>query len=200
MGDDENIDKDTVLSFGDEWLEYNNFSDEDIFVAGNEYFDIVPETIYTGKYVLDVGCGTGRWSKYLSKKASKIEAIDPSESVLSAAALLQDDDHVRISQASAGDIPFPDNTFDLVISLGVLHHIPDTQAAMQNCIDKLKPGGHFLVYLYYSHDNRGAFFKSLFKISNKIRNIISSFPFPLKKFTCDLLAFLFYLPLKSYVD
>jgi ubiquinone/menaquinone biosynthesis C-methylase UbiE len=194
-GDDENIDNDTVRSFGDEWLAYNNFSDEDILVAGNEYFDIVPENIYTGKYVLDVGCGTGRWSKYLSKKASEIEAIDPSEAVLSAAALLQDDDHVRISQASAGDIPFSDNTFDLVISLGVLHHIPDTQAAMQNCIDKLKPGGHFLVYLYYSHDNRGAFFKSLFKISNKIRNIISSFPFPLKKFTCDLLAFLFYLPL-----
>ena len=191
---DENIDKETVRSFGDEWLQFSEFSDEDIRVAGNQYFDIVPESIYTGKYVLDVGCGTGRWSKFLSEKVNAIEAIDPSEAVVSAATLLQNDDNVRISQASAGDIPFPDNTFDLALSLGVLHHIPDTQAAMQKCIDKLKPGGHFLVYLYYSLDNRGILFKSLFNLSNLMRNIISAFPFSLKRFVCDVLAFLLYLP------
>ncbi len=193
-GEDGNIDRETIQSFGDEWLEFDEFSDEDIRVAGDEYFDIVPESVYAGKYVLDVGCGTGRWSKYLSGKVSALEAVDPSEAVLSAAALLQNNDNVRISQASAGDIPFSNNTFDFVLSLGVLHHIPDTQAAMQKCIDKLKPGGHFLVYLYYSLDNRGFFFKTLFHISNLMRNIISSFPFRLKKMVCDLLAFSLYLP------
>jgi SAM-dependent methyltransferase len=193
-GKDKNIDSETVQSFGDEWLKFNEFSDEDIQIAGNQYFDIVPASIYTGKYVLDIGCGTGRWSKFLSKKVDAIEAIDPSEAVVSAASLLQNDENVRISQASAGDIPFPDNTFDFALSLGVLHHIPDTQAAMQKCIDKLKPGGYFLVYLYYSLDNRGCFFKFLFYISNLVRRIVSSFPFQLKKFVCDLLAFTLYLP------
>ena len=193
-GEDGNIDRETIQSFGDEWLEFDEFSDEDIRVAGDEYFDIVPESVYAGKYVLDVGCGTGRWSKYLSGKVSALEAVDPSEAVLSAAALLQNNDNVRISQASADDIPFSNNTFDFVLSLGVLHHIPDTQAAMQKCIDKLKPGGHFLVYLYYSLDNRGFFFKTLFHLSNLMRNIISSFPFRLKKMVCDLLAFSLYLP------
>jgi SAM-dependent methyltransferase len=191
---DENMDPKTVRSFGDEWLHFNTFSDEDILVAGDQYFDIVPASVYTGKYVLDIGCGTGRWSNYLSKKASAIEAIDPSEAVVSAASLLQNDDNVRISQVSAGDIPFPDNTFDFALSLGVLHHIPDTQAAMQNCIDKLKPGGYFLVYLYYSLDNRGIFYKSLFSLSNLIRHIVSSFPSPLKNSVCDLLAFSLYVP------
>jgi SAM-dependent methyltransferase len=191
---DKNIDPNTVLSFGEEWLQFNAFSDEDIRVAGDEYFDIVPESVFTGKYVLDVGCGTGRWSKFLSGKVGALEAIDPSEAVVSAASLLQNDDNARISQASAGDIPFPDDTFDFVLSLGVLHHIPDTQAAMQNCVDKLKPGGSFLVYLYYSFDNRGLFYKLLFCLSNLMRGIVSPLPFQLKRFICDFLAFSFYLP------
>lgn len=193
-GKDENMDPETVQSFGDEWLQFNKFSDEEIRVVGSQYFDIVPESIYAGKYVLDVGCGTGRWSKFLNNKANAIEAIDPSEAVVSAASLLQNNDNVRISQASAGDIPFPDNTFDFALSLGVLHHIPDTQRAMQKCVAKLKPGGHFLVYLYYSFDNRGVFYKSLFHLSSLVRHVVSSFPSPLKRFVCDLLAFSLYLP------
>jgi ubiquinone/menaquinone biosynthesis C-methylase UbiE len=193
-GTDQNIDPETVLSFGDEWLKFNEFSDEDIQVAGDQYFDIVPKSIYKGKYALDVGCGTGRWSKFLSKEVHELEAIDPSEAVVSAASLLENNDNVRISQASAGDIPFPDSTFDLAMSLGVLHHIPDTQSAMLKCIEKVKPGGYFLVYLYYSLDNRGIVYRFLFSLSDLMRNIISSFPSPLKRFVCDILAFVFYLP------
>ena len=192
--DDDNIDQKTIQSFGDEWKSFSKFSEHDIKVAGDQYFDIVPENIYAGKYVLDVGCGTGRWSKYISQLAGELEAIDPSEAVISAAALLQDNKNVRVSQASAGNIPFPDDTFDFVLSLGVLHHIPDTRGAMKNCIDKVKPGGYFLVYLYYSLDNRGILFRSLFCLSNFMRNIISLFPFTFKKLICDLIAFTTYLP------
>ena len=190
----ENIDMDTVSSFGEEWSKFKSFSVDDIRVAGDQYFDIVPEDIYRGKYILDVGCGTGRWSKYLSKKSKAIEAIDPSDAVFSAAVLLQDEENVRITRASVDNIPFSDDTFDFVFSLGVLHHIPDTQAAMKQCVKKLKSDGYFLVYLYYSLDNRGFLFKSLFHISNLMRNIISRFPPKIKRFTCDVLAFLIYMP------
>jgi hypothetical protein len=65
--DDDNVDQETIKSFGDEWKSFSKFSDHDIKVTGEQYFDIVPESIYAGKYVLDVGCGTGRWSKYISQ-------------------------------------------------------------------------------------------------------------------------------------
>ena len=158
---DENIDKKTVESFGEEWSKFNSFSDVDLNVTGDEYFDIIPDHIYKDKKVLDAGCGTGRWSKYISAKASEIEAVDPSAAVFSAASVLQDCDNARVSQASIANLPFADNSFDFVFSLGVLHHIPDTQNAMSKCVHKVKPGGFFLVYLYYSLDNRGVLFRSI---------------------------------------
>ena len=58
--DEDNVDQETIQSFGDEWKSFSKFSDHEIKVAGDQYFDIVPVNIYSGKYVLDVGCGTGR--------------------------------------------------------------------------------------------------------------------------------------------
>jgi SAM-dependent methyltransferase len=193
IGND-NIDMDTVTSFGEEWSKFKDFSDADIQIAGDQYFDIVPEEIYKNKYILDVGCGTGRWSKYLARLASNIEAIDPSEAVFSAAALLQNEDNVRISRASVDNIPFEDNSFDFVFSLGVLHHIPDTQNAMEKSINKVKLGGYFLVYLYYALDNRGLIFKLLFNASNLLRRGISRLPPVAKRLVCDVLALFIYLP------
>jgi len=194
---DENIDKKTVESFGEEWSKFNSFSDVDLNVTGDEYFDIVPEHVYKDKKVLDAGCGTGRWSKYISAKASEIEAVDPSSAVFSAASVLQDCDNARVSQASIANLPFADNSFDFVFSLGVLHHIPDTQNAMSKCVHKVKPGGFFLVYLYYSLDNRGLLFRALFYISNIMRKVVSKLPSAIKKMVCDLLAVVIYLPFIS---
>jgi len=194
---DNNVDKETVESFGIEWTKFSDFTDDDLITVGNEYFDIVPEDVYAGKEILDLGCGTGRWSKYLSKRASCIEAVDPSVAVFSAASVLKDCENVRVSQASIDQLPFDDNSFDFVFGLGVLHHIPDTQSAMNECVRKVKPGGYFLVYLYYSLDNRGLFFKTLFYISNAMRKIISKQRPFLKGLLCDLLAILIYIPFVS---
>ena len=195
--DNGNIDPETVRSFGDEWLKFNEFSDKEIQKAGDQYFDIVHPDVYTGKYVLDVGCGTGRWSKYLSKKVRALEAIDPSQAVLSAASLLQNEENVRICQTSADNMPFPDNLFDLVFSIGVLHHIPDTKTVMRKCVEKVKPGGYFLVYLYYNFENRGVLFRQIFHGSNLVRGIVSSLPTFWKKVVCDLFAVILYLPLAA---
>lgn len=195
--ENDNIDMETVDSFGAEWSKFNNFSEKEINLAGDQYFDIVSPGIYSGKSVLDVGCGTGRWSKYLASKVRILEAIDPSDAVISAAKLLQNEKNIRISKASVNGIPFPDNSFDFVFSLGVLHHIPDTQNAMYECVKKVKPGGYFLVYLYYDFDNRGKFYKLLFLASNLIRRVVCILPSTLKKAACDLLALLVYLPIIS---
>jgi hypothetical protein len=77
----------------------------------------------------------------------------------------------------------------------VLHHIPDTFAAMRKCVKKVKRGGYFLVYLYYNLDNCGAVYRLLFKASNFFRGIISRMPSIIKKVICDIIAISIYFPL-----
>lgn len=192
----ENIDWNTVDSFGEEWERFNDFSEREIQKVGHEYFDVVPEELFKKSIkVLDVGCGTGRWTYFIADKVGFVDAIDPSKAIISADELLKDKANIRISQASVDNIPFPDSSYDLVFSLGVLHHIPDTLEAMRKCVKKVKPEGYFLVYLYYNLDNRGIFFKLLFKFSNLLRKIISRFPTRIKNATTDIIAVLGYLPL-----
>lgn len=140
--DEENIHHKTVRSFGEEWTIFHSFSEDEIQSIGNDYFDLL-DFDTSSFIVLDVGCGSGRWSKYLSPRVAWIEAIDPSVAVRAAAHTLKYCNNVRISQAGVNNIPFPDNAFDLVFSLGVLHHVPDTAGAIVHCYNKVKPGGFF---------------------------------------------------------
>jgi SAM-dependent methyltransferase len=191
----ENIDLTTVQSFGEEWKAFHRFDESEIRKIGDTYFDILqPYMIGKDKIAADFGCGSGRWSKYIQDKVGAVAAIDPSDAVLSASQLLNGVENVHLYKASIDNLPFPDNYFDLGFSLGVLHHIPDTQKAMNACVEKVKPGGHFLVYLYYSLDNRGGAYKALFYLSNLVRRIVSKMPSGLKKFSCDLMAIFFYMP------
>jgi SAM-dependent methyltransferase len=144
--------------------------------------------------VLDIGCGTGRWTKYLAERIGYVEAIDPSNAVFAADQLLKDTKNVRISKASVENIPFKDETFDFAMSIGVLHHIPNTQQALTDCVKKVKKGGHFYCYLYYNLDNKGPLYKLIFGLSNVVRLVVSKMPPALKRFTCDLLAVLLYMP------
>ena len=66
---------------------------------------------------------------------------------------------------------------------------------MQDCVKKVKIGGYFYTYLYYSLDNKGMFFKMLLSVVTAIRKVTSSLPMILKKFVCDILAVVFYMPL-----
>jgi SAM-dependent methyltransferase len=111
--DGENIDAEVVETFGEEWLKFKDYSDEEIRSLAVQYFDILNEDIINkNSYVLDIGCGTGRWTKYLSERIGYVEAIDPSNAVFAADQLLKDTKNVRISKASVENIPFKDETFD----------------------------------------------------------------------------------------
>ena len=190
-----NIDPEVVKSFGEEWIKFQDYNDDEIRSLAIMYFDILTDNIINkNTYALDIGCGTGRWTKYLSNRIGFIEAVDPSNAVLAADYLLKDVNNVRITQASVETIPFDDETFDFAMSIGVLHHIPNTQQAMADCVKKVKKGGYFYTYLYYNLDNRGFFFKSVFLLSDPIRNVVSRMPAGLKRFSCDVLATLLYMP------
>ncbi|MBI2281345.1 MAG: class I SAM-dependent methyltransferase [Bacteroidetes bacterium] len=193
---DSNFDEKTVKSFGEEWLKFNSFSPKEINVAGSQYFDIIDNKLLNAtSVVLDLGCGSGRWTKFVASKVKLVEAIDPSTAIFSAASLNENETNVRITQASVSNIPFDDETFDFVICLGVLHHIPNTQQALIDVVKKIKKGGAILLYLYYNLDNRGILYKMIFRISTVFRLVISKLPHQLKKFCCDCIAVMVYLPL-----
>lgn len=191
-----NIDHTVVEEFGEEWLKFQAYTDETIDKFVKEYFEILNENIVNkNTYAIDIGCGTGRWTKFLSTRAGFVEAIDPSNSIIAADNLLGDIPNVRLTKASVETIPFDDETFDFAMSVGVLHHIPDTQKAMTDCVKKVKKGGYFYCYLYYNLDNRGFAFRSLFQITDVIRKAVSSLPAKIKRAVCDILAAVIYLPM-----
>lgn len=193
--DGENIDKQVVDEFGAEWLKFYEHNDDLVEKGGQEYFDILNDNIVNSNtYALDMGCGTGRWTKYLLPKVGFMEAVDPSGAIFAADKLLGDVRNVRLSQASIETLPFTDESFDFVMSIGVLHHIPDTRKALNDCVKKVKKGGYFFVYLYYNLDRRGPFYKALFQLSSLVRKFVSQLPGKIKHFVCDVLAVLFYMP------
>src|ERR1700721_25684 len=107
-----NIDAEVVQSFGDEWLKFHDFSDKIIAECALEYFDIITDNIVNkSTYMLDIGCGTGRWTKFFTKKAGYIEAVDPSNAIFAADNLLGEIENVRLTKASIETIPFEDETF-----------------------------------------------------------------------------------------
>jgi ubiquinone/menaquinone biosynthesis C-methylase UbiE len=195
---EKNADKEVVEAFGEEWSKFCEFTKKDLERLGEEYFEILPPAILNNKTsVLDVGCGTGRWSKYLVNKVGSISLVDPSKAILVADKLLSENNNVQLAKAYANDLPFAENSFDMVMSIGVLHHIPDTLSAMKECVKRVKPGGYFYTYLYYSFDNRGNLFRFVFFLSNILRKGVSKMPSGMKKVVCDILAVTLYLPLVS---
>ncbi len=101
--------------------------------------------------ILDAGCGVGVFSRFYARKGFDVSAIDITDQ---AVALTRDsmamyDLAGDVRQGSVEEIPFPDNHFDYVVSNGVIHHTPDTQAAADEFYRVLKPGGRASVCIYY---------------------------------------------------
>lgn len=193
---DSNIDVSVVNSFGEEWSKFNDFKDEEIDKLGKMYFDILDEKMVNkNTYAIDIGCGTGRWTKYLLNRIGFIEAIDPSKAIITADSLIGKNDKIRLSMASTDNIPFADETFDFGMSIGVLHHIPNTQKAMIDCVKKIKIGGYFYTYLYYNLENKGSIFKFILVLVTLLRKLISKLPTTIKKIACDVIALLVYMPI-----
>jgi SAM-dependent methyltransferase len=191
-----NLDRDTVRAFGREWQRFSEFTDDEIARGGREYFeDLLPDAALRGARVLDVGCGSGRWTRYLAARAAFVEAADPSDAAGVAARATAGLPNVRVVQAGVASLPYPDASFDIVVSVGVLHHVPDTQAAVSRLVELLRPGGLLYLYLYYALDGRPWSYRAAFHASRTLRAVISRLPGPAKVVASDVAAVTIYWPL-----
>jgi ubiquinone/menaquinone biosynthesis C-methylase UbiE len=106
---------------------------------------------FTGKKVLDVGSGNGYVLSKYAREGAHVYGVDLTPTAISLCqqrfALLGLRGHFEL--ANAERLPFADNTFDCVCSMGVLHHTPDTATAVEEIFRVLKPGGRLIVMFYH---------------------------------------------------
>ena len=195
----ENIDKQVVAGFGDEWSRFDQskLSHEEFEKMFENYFNIFPwNKLLPDAVGFDLGCGSGRWAKQVAPRVGRLHLIDASADALNVAKNnLKDADNCEFHLASVEAIPLPDDSCDFGYSLGVLHHIPDTNAGLKACVAKLKRGAPFLLYLYYRFDNRPAWFRAVWKASDLVRRFVSRLPHSLRFGVSQILAGTVYFPL-----
>ena len=198
---DENLDQGVIDGFGHEWKAFD-YSETETTQALDAQFlaycaplnlsQFNPATSVAG----DFGAGSGRWSSRLAPYFSRVYALEPSDG---ASQVLKDkftsDPKIIVLQETVGVNSIPRESLDLAMSLGVLHHIPDTALAIKDVSRSIKPGGVFLCYLYYNLENKPAYYKLIFRSVNLVRQIISSLPQPVRRLSATIIAAFVYLPL-----
>ena len=198
---DQNLDQEVINSFGHEWAAFDyseSESDEALdrqFLAYCAPIDI--NQFNAGSAVAaDFGAGSGRWAARLLPYFSLIYALEPSDGANQVLRKkFKNETRVRILQETVGANSIPAESLDLAMSLGVLHHIPDTGQAIRSVASKIKSGGVFLCYLYYKLENKPIFYRGLFWASNSLRWVISRLPYSMRRLTAKVIAGAIYLPL-----
>jgi SAM-dependent methyltransferase len=195
----DNVDDRTVLGFGFEWKTFDqskvSVEESERLFAG--YFSIFPwDKLPLNAAGIDVGCGSGRWARQVAPRVGLLHCIDASAEALSVARQnLGEFKNCDFHCASVNNMPVDDSSLDFGYSLGVLHHVPDTAAAIRSCVQKLKIGAPFLIYLYYALENRPAWFRLIWKSTNLLRRFISRRPHSVRLAITQIIAVTLYYPL-----
>jgi SAM-dependent methyltransferase len=156
-------------TFGAEWQAYPEILPEHEREF-RQYFDLVPMDSLRGKRVADLGCGMGRWSYFLRDLCGELVLVDFSEAIFVARKNLADCRSALFFQADLQRLPFPDDCFDFVMSIGVLHHLPTPALDAARGLSRLGP--RLLFYLYYRLDNRPLHFRVLLGLVTATRGLL----------------------------
>jgi SAM-dependent methyltransferase len=142
--------------FGDQWKQYkktqlDSYSGSPITENRlNRCLGDLQDKL-AGKLVLEAGCGAGRFTEVLLKKGAVLVSSDLSSAVeVNAENFPLNDNHLVI-QADINDMPFADESFDLVVCLGVIQHTADTEKTIEDLYKLVKKGGT-LVIDHYTYD------------------------------------------------
>lgn len=141
-------------SFGKEWNWFSTTQldrpEEERTESRQTFFEktgFSPDEL-AGKTVLDVGCGMGRFAQVAADHGARVVGVDLSVAVEAANANLGHLPDTAFLQADVFDLPIREESFDLIYSIGVLHHTPDTRAAFASLPRLLRPGGRIAIWVY----------------------------------------------------
>ncbi|MEZ6186582.1 MAG: class I SAM-dependent methyltransferase [Planctomycetota bacterium] len=145
----------TIRDFGAQWTRYTE--NVGYYASLEGFADIVgpliPVEAFQGARVADIGSGTGRIVNMLAEAgAGSILAVEPSAAVEVLRRNTRHLEHVEILQAPGDQLP-PNGDLDFVVSLGVVHHIPEPDPVMRAAYAALRPGGKVVLWLYGAEGN-----------------------------------------------
>jgi ubiquinone/menaquinone biosynthesis C-methylase UbiE len=140
-------------SFGYQWLEFK-FEQVDAFsgtiLSKARFWSETgwgPEYL-RGRWLLDAGCGAGRFLDVASAAGAEIVGVDISDAIDASATTMKGRPNVHLVQASLYELPFRDGVFDACYCIGVIQHTPDREAALRALPGVLRPGGRIAVTIY----------------------------------------------------
>lgn len=189
-----NLQKETIDDFGEQWTKHPEF---DGYYASLELFrDIVepllPVEKLEGKRVAEIGSGAGRIAAMLlNAKVERLLAIEPSDACKVLRKNLEAfGERVEILNVTGDQIP-AERDLDYVLSVGVIHHIPDPDPVLKAAREALKPGGGLFIWVYGKENNRLYLF-----FANAIRALTTKMP----HFMLQGLCWLLYFVLSAYMQ
>jgi len=148
----------TADSFAYEW---KNIYQENNYEKNNFYHFLKPfikEKDLKGKIIADIGCGSGRFTKWASlAKAKVVFGTDLGDSVEVAYKMTKEFKNVGIIQADIYTMPF-NQVVDIAYSIGVLHHLPQPREGFMSLIKVLKKKGKMLIWVYNRRNNNRALY------------------------------------------
>jgi len=196
---EKNIHNETCESFGEEWGKFNQINLNFVEAKNryNEYFKIFPwHKLPKNPIGIDIGCGSGRWDRFVASKVRKLHCVEPAKKAIDVAKKnLISFNNIEFHNCSLNEVDITPESLDFCFSIGVLHHLPNPRSALKKCVELIKPGAPILIYLYYKFDNRSYVFKLIWQLSNISRKIIIKFPPRIKDLICELIAIFIYFPL-----
>jgi len=134
------------------WIRFARESDDAYAEYSSSFFELVPPP---GRATLEIGCGEGRVTRDLAARGHRVTAVDASPTLLAAAEKALPD--AAYALADAADLPFADDSFDLVISYNSLIDIQDMPGAVREAARVLAPGGRFCICVTHPLADAGLF-------------------------------------------
>lgn len=177
------LQKTTIQNFGEQWARYPDVRD-DLELFQDHFGEIFNVGKLEGSDVLDIGSGTGRVVQWIAAAGAKrIIAVEPS----TAMQLLKENTRplskiIDYRQVTGEDMQITDEV-DFVISLGVIHHIPDPKKTLEAAFAALKNGGQCVIWVYGVEGQR-----SFVVLMQAIRWLLSSAPNRLVHYFSILIA------------
>jgi 2-polyprenyl-3-methyl-5-hydroxy-6-metoxy-1,4-benzoquinol methylase len=143
-------------SFGEQW---NMFSETQLDsysgkkVSANRLATCLGPDLWgklANKSVLECGCGAGRFTELLLKQKASVCSVDLSSAVDANVKNCPITDEHKVFQADILSLPFKEDSFDIVLCLGVIQHTPDPIKTIDALYRQVKPGG-FLIIDHYKY-------------------------------------------------